>query len=119
MSLTHFTPYSRVYTVNFEQVIANWVSGKLLICQSKTNNRALKKSRNIHRKTYALESFFNTVAGFKTCNLIKKRLLHRRFPVSIVKFLRTAFAWNTSDGSFQICNFGRKDRILLRNEEAS
>ena len=88
---TYFTPCSHVYTVNFEQVIANWVPGKLLTCKSKTNNRALKKSRNIHRKTYVLESFFNTVAGFKICNLIKKRLQHRCFPVNICEIFKNSF----------------------------
>ena len=46
---------------------------------------------NIHRKTPAFESLFNDAAGLKACNLIKRRLEHRRFPVNIVKFLRTVF----------------------------
>ena len=36
-----------------------------------------------------LESPFNRLAGFKTCNFLKKRLQHRCFPVNIAKFLRT------------------------------
>ena len=36
-----------------------------------------------------LESPFNRLAGFKTCNVLKKRLRHRCFPVNIAKFLRT------------------------------
>ena len=36
-----------------------------------------------------LESPFNRLAGFKTCNFLKKRLRHRCFPVNIAKFLRT------------------------------
>ena len=48
---------------------------------------------NIHRKTSVLESFFNKAAG-----LIKKRLQHRCFPVSIAKFLRTPILKNTYVG---------------------
>ena len=36
-----------------------------------------------------LESPFNRLAGFKTCNFLKKRLRHSCFPVNIAKFLRT------------------------------
>ena len=36
-----------------------------------------------------LESLFNKVAGLKAWNVIKKRLLHRWFPVNIATFLRT------------------------------
>ena len=36
-----------------------------------------------------LESPFNRLAGFKTCNFLKKRLRHRCFPVNIAKILRT------------------------------
>ena len=31
-----------------------------------------------------------------TCNILKKGLQHRQFPVNIVKFLRTPFSQNTS-----------------------
>ena len=40
----------------------------------------------------------NIFAGVKACNFIKKKLQHRCFLVSIAKFLRTAFLYNTSDG---------------------
>ena len=33
--------------------------------------------------------FFNKVVGFRPATLLKKRLWHRCFPVSFVKFLRT------------------------------
>ena len=36
-----------------------------------------------------LESPFNKLAGFKTCNFLKKRLQHRCYPVNIAKFLST------------------------------
>ena len=35
-----------------------------------------------------MESPFNRFAGFKTCNVLKKELQHRCFPVNIAKFLR-------------------------------
>ena len=57
---------------------------------------------NIHRKTIVLESLLNRLAGFKTCDFLKKRLQHRCFFVKFAKFLRTPF-WRTStDGSFWI-----------------
>ena len=37
-----------------------------------------------------LESLFNKVASLNACSFIKKRLLHRCFPVNIAKFLITA-----------------------------
>ena len=40
------------------------------------------------RKTAVLETFFNTVAWLKACNVIKKRLRQRCFPVNIANFLR-------------------------------
>ena len=41
--------------------------------------------------------FFNKVAG---CNLLKKSLWHRCFPVNFPKFLRTPFLQNSSGGCF-------------------
>ena len=35
--------------------------------------------------------FFNKVAGVRPATLFKKRLLHKCFPVSFVKFPRTPF----------------------------
>ena len=42
-----------------------------------------------HGKTPMLELPLNKVAGFQACILIKERLQHRCFPVSIAKFLGT------------------------------
>ena len=42
-------------------------------------------------KTPVLEPLFNKVAAPQTCNFMKKRLQHRRFPI---KFLRTAILKN-------------------------
>ena len=58
----------------------------------------LKILRSIHRKTPALESLFNKAAGLLTCNLIKKRLQHRCFPVNIAKFLKTPILKNICEG---------------------
>ena len=49
----------------------------------------LKNFCNIHRKIPVLESLFNRFAGFKTCNVLKKTLRDRCFPVNIAKILRT------------------------------
>ena len=43
---------------------------------------------NIHRKTPALESFFNKVIGLQTSCITEKRLQDRCFTVNIVIFLR-------------------------------
>ena len=40
--------------------------------------------------------FFNKVAGFRLATLLKKRLLHRCFPVNFGKFLRAPFLQNIS-----------------------
>ena len=51
-------------------------------------------------KTPVLESLFDNVAGLMACNVIKKRLQHRCFPVNITKFIRTSFLLNISGGCF-------------------
>ena len=56
-----------------------------------SGRRSSLKFRNIHRKTPALESLFNKVAGLKDSNFIKKKLQRRCFPVDIAKHLRTDF----------------------------
>ena len=40
--------------------------------------------------------FFNKVAGLRPETLLKKRLLHRCFPLNFGKFLRTPYLHNTS-----------------------
>ena len=81
---------------------------------------------NIHRKTFVLESLFNKVTGLMACNLIKKRLQHRCFSVSIAKFLRTHFCkkhlrWlllftlDVSPGSWHAsANFTKKMKFWFR-----
>ena len=55
--------------------------------------------RNIHRKTPALESPLNKVAGLQAWNFIKKRLQYRCVRVNIMKFLRTAFLTYRKSGT--------------------
>ena len=43
-------------------------------------------TRKFHRKTPALESLFNKVAGLEAYNFIKKRLKHRCFPMNLPNF---------------------------------
>ena len=43
------------------------------------------------RKTSVLESLPNKAASLKVCNVIKKRLRHRYFPVKLAKFLKLPF----------------------------
>ena len=47
-----------------------------------------------YSKTPVLESPFYKVASLQVCNVIKKRLLHRCFPVKFEKFLRTPILKN-------------------------
>ena len=54
-------------------------------------NWCSEKFRNIRRKTPVLESLFNKGAGLMACNIIKKRLQDRYFPLNNAKLLRTAF----------------------------
>ena len=51
----------------------------------------LKNFTIFTEKKPVLESSFNRLAGFKTCNFLDKGLQHRCFPVNIAKFLRTLF----------------------------
>ena len=55
----------------------------------------LKNSQYFQKNVCFRVSLFNKVAGLKACNLIKKRLQHRRFLINIAKFLRTPL-WKTS-----------------------
>ena len=50
----------------------------------------VKISQNSQQNTCATVSFLIKLL-VSTCNFIKKRLLHRCFPVSFVKFLKTPF----------------------------
>ena len=53
--------------------------------------------KNFEKLTGKCQSlFFNQVTGFRPATLLKKRLWHRCFLMSFVKFLRTPFLQNTS-----------------------
>ena len=58
--------------------------------------RCSQKFHKIHRKPLVPESLFNTVAGLRPANLLKKRLQHRCFHVNFAKFPITPFLQNTS-----------------------
>ena len=63
--------------------------------QSFTNilkSRCSKKFRKFHQKKAGLEFLFKKDEGPQSCNLIKKRLQHRCFPVKFAKFIRTPFS---------------------------
>ena len=76
-----------------------------VFCNYRSSNRRcfVRKGvlRNFAKFTgkHLCQSFFLTLFFFfrsQACNFIKKRLWHRRFPVSFQKFLRTPFSRNTS-----------------------
>ena len=49
---------------------------------------------NTYFEVHLQASVLNKVAGPKVCNLIKKRLQHRCFPVKFAKFLRAPISKN-------------------------
>ena len=63
-----------------------------------------------------LESLFKSWRT-KPCNIIKKRLQHRCFPLNIAKFLKTAFLEDTSGGCFWFFVFNLKKRITKKPVE--
>ena len=58
--------------------------------------RCCWKFCKIYRKTSVLESFFKWSCGSEDCNLIKKRLRYRGFPVNFAKFSRAPLLKQTS-----------------------
>ena len=72
---------------------------------------ALKKSRNIQRKTPMLESLFNKAAGLKSCNFVKKKALAHMFSCEYCKIFKNIFLWNTSGGCF--CLWFNRDMRLF------
>ena len=66
---------------------------------------------------------FLQIAVLRACNIIKKRLQHRSFPVNIAKFLRTAFFivylwWLLLHFDKNVVNLDR-DKSLANNIESS
>ena len=64
----------------------------------------------ISQEIPVLESLINKVVGLNACNLIKKRLKHRYFPVKFVKFLRTPILKTSANDCFwmQYFNHGNQ-----------
>ena len=66
---------------------------KLKKCVNSRSSHLMCSIEKAALKNFAIftgkHSFFNRIAGFKTCNFLKMRLQHRRFLVNIAKFLRT------------------------------
>ena len=56
----------------------------------------LKTSRNPQEKKPFLELLFNEFGGVKAWNVIKKKLQHRYFPVSVVQFFKKPLLQNTA-----------------------
>ena len=73
--------------------------------------------RNFHktcRKHLWQSLFFNKVAGIRPATLLKKRLWHRYFPVSFMKFLRTPFLQTTSGQLHLNIHISRKGNLLSK-----
>ena len=77
-----------------------------LHCRSSHGRWSVRKvllvmSQNSQKSTCARVSFLTKLKP-QTCNFIKKRLLHRCFPVNFSKFLKTTFftehLWATASG---------------------
>ena len=82
----HLTPilqssWMNNFALHYSEAAVNRSSSKLVFLNIS----------HIHQKTPALGSHFKKFADLKRRNLIRKRLEHMYFPVSIEKFLRTAF----------------------------
>ena len=60
----------------------------------RSRRRCSKKLCKFHRKAPVLESLFYKVTSLQACNVTKKRLLHRCFPVKFEKFWRTPISKN-------------------------
>ena len=60
----------------------------------------LKNFTNFTGKHLYQSLFFNKVAGQRSATLLKKKLWHKCFPVTFVKFLRAPFLQNTSGRLF-------------------
>ena len=75
----------------------------------------LRNFTKFTRKHLCQSLFLNKVAGLRPAVLFQKRLWHRCFPVSFVKFLRTPFLQNSSGRLFLKLKFGK----FLENSRSS
>ena len=58
------------------------------------NKDVVKRFPKFHRNKPMLQSVFSKIAGEQACNVIKRRLQHKCFPVKIPQFLRTPILKN-------------------------
>ena len=65
--------------------------------------------RSSHRRWNFTEKHLCQISFFlRLASLLKKRLWHRCYPMNFVKFLRTSFSQNTSEGCFCIIRSSRR-----------
>ena len=76
----------------------------------------LRNFAKFTRKRLCQSIFFNKVAGLRPATLLIKRLCHRRFPVSFMKFLRTPFLQNTSGRLLPAVLFNMSSECLLNKK---
>ena len=76
----------------------------------------LRNLAKFTRKRLCQSIFFNKVAGLRPATLLIKRLCHRRFPVSFMKFLRTPFLQNTSGRLLPAVLFNMSSECLLNKK---
>ena len=80
------------YVISCDYVNTHQKQPPEVFCKKRCSYKFCK----IHRKTPVPEYLFNKVVYLGPATLIKKRLWHRCFPVTFVKFLRTSILENTS-----------------------
>ena len=84
-----------MYSIYSDFIIFIVYFAKILFTEAVTGRWSCKKGiLKYFAKTYMkteLESLFNKSAGMKPCNFIKKKLLHRCFPVNFVKFFKNIY----------------------------
>ena len=97
-SLDNF-PYQYVLLINFQSCNVS----EIHICLVRSSHQRCSLLKGVlwnfskfTGKHLRQSLFFNKVAGLRPATLLKKRLWHRCFPVSFVKFPRTPFLQNTS-----------------------
>ena len=87
----------------FSHEINNELISEAAVQKSSVRKVFLEISQNSQENTCARISFLNKAAGLRPATLLKRRLLHRCFPVNCVKFLRTFFLtehlWTTASAS--------------------
>ena len=78
---------------------------------------AFKNLATFTGKDLCCSLFFNKNAGLQSCNFIKKRLQHRRFPVNFATFLRTYVLKNICERLFERFPTWTNNIKLRQNEK--